>query len=124
MKTWRRYRIDRQNLMMKAVTFDLWNTLIQEKDYLEPRTKCLTTKIIDAEISMSSEEIKKAYIAGHDYVHEVWRKENYRYVPTVERLDHILTKLQIDLPSDAKKELIREIEELVLLDPPNLTEPV
>ena len=110
--------------MIKAVTFDLWNTIISDKDYTDQRVKCLAETLLKLNISRSYDEIIEACIASHEYVHEVWRDENYRYSPADERLNHILERLSAELTEDLRRRVLKEFEELVIADPPPLIEGV
>jgi putative hydrolase of the HAD superfamily len=108
--------------MIKAVNFDLWNTLIRDKDYTAPRAKCLANALSTLNILRKYDEIREAYIATHEHVHRVWRLENYRFVTTEERLDHILERLSAPLTGDLKAKVLKEFEETALADPPPLVE--
>jgi len=58
--------------LIKAVTFDLWNTIISDKDYTDQRVKCLADALRKLNTSRSHDEIREACIASHKHVHEVW----------------------------------------------------
>jgi len=105
---------------MKAVTFDLWNTLISDKDYTGQRVKCLADALREMGISKSYDEIREAYISSHKYVHEICRGENYRYVSADERLNYILAGLSAELTKGLKRRVLEEFEEFVIADPPLL----
>jgi HAD superfamily hydrolase (TIGR01549 family) len=106
--------------LIKAVTFDLWNTLIEDRDYIDFRVKALANTLgrIGLEISLAS--IKETYMSAHIHVHNVWRKENYKFVTAEERLDYILNKLSIQLPKGLKAEVLTQFKKAALLDPPRL----
>lgn len=106
------------------MTFDLWNTLLSEGNYRGLRIKYLTDTLREHNILRNYDEINEAYILTHDYVHKVWERENYRYVLAEERVNHILRKLNVELPRDIKAMVIKEFEETILRDPPPLIEGV
>ncbi|MEM2897550.1 MAG: HAD family hydrolase [Candidatus Bathyarchaeia archaeon] len=110
--------------MLKAVTFDLWNTLIQVKDYTEPRVKCLADALNEMGLSRECDEIRQAYRASHEYVHKIWREENHRHVSAEERLNHILKTLSVELPVNVKRHVLKEMRGFIVSDPPLLVEGV
>jgi putative hydrolase of the HAD superfamily len=57
-------------------------------------------------------------------VYKVWETENYRFVPTKERLDHILENLSVQLPEDSQQNVIAYFEEIALSDHPRLIKDV
>jgi len=110
--------------LIKAITFDLWNTLISDKDYTDQRVKCLANTLRKMNISRSYAEIREAYTAFHTYAHKVWRDENYRYVTLDERLTYILKQLSVELKEDLRRKVLEEFEEVIVTDPPSLIEGV
>ena len=108
--------------MVRAVTFDMWNTLIRDKHYGSLRVKCLAEALGEMGVSRSYREIREAYLSTHDYIHEAWRKENYRFVPVDERLTHILERLGADLTESPRLRVLRDFQEFAFADPPALTE--
>jgi putative hydrolase of the HAD superfamily len=110
--------------LIKAVTFDMWNTLISDKDYTEPRLRCLTDSLRESNAPSSYDQTREAYIAAQEYVYRVWRDENYRFVPISERLDFILNRLSARLTDDLRIKVLKEFEELAASDPPPLVEGV
>lgn len=107
--------------MIKAVTFDFWNTLIEDKDYTDYRAEALFNVLNNLGYSISLAGIREAYTSAHAYVHDVWRKENHKYVSTEERLDYILNKLSAQLPQHLKAEILTKFKHAALSDPPALS---
>ena len=110
------------NVLIKAVTFDLWNTLISERSYADRRIRYLVNILNEQGITKDHAEIKGYYVEAHEYAHKVWKTENYRYVPAWERLEYILRRLCVDLPGDLKTSITKMFEEAILEDPPPLVE--
>jgi putative hydrolase of the HAD superfamily len=108
--------------LIKAITFDMWNTLIQDKHYGDLRVKFLAEALSRMGVSRSYHEIREAYLSTHSYVHKVWRDENYRFVPAEQRLSHILERLGADLTEDLKLETLKNFQHYPLGDPPGLAE--
>lgn len=110
--------------MMKALTSDLWNTIISDKNYTDQRVRCLAENLHQLKISRSYDEIREAYLASHKYAHEIWREENYRSLPAVERLNYILERLSTELTVNLRRRVLKKFEEFVISDPPLLIEGV
>jgi len=110
--------------LMRAVTFDLWNTLIKDKDYTEQRIGLLANCLAGAGFRRSYDQIGEAFTAAQQYVHKVWREENYRHVSVGERLNWILERLSAKLPEEPRQRAIWDSEELAAGDPPLLVEGV
>ena len=110
--------------MIKAVTFDMWNTLLEEKDYAAQRFKCLADALGRLGVPREENQIEEAYMEAQRYAHRAWTEENYRFVPASERLDQILKKLSARLTEDLRVEVLRGFEEVAVSDPPQLVEGV
>jgi len=110
--------------LIRAVTFDLWNTLIKDKDYTEQRIKILANSLGRADFRRSYDQIGEAFTAAQQYVHKVWREENYRHVSVGERLNWVLERLSAKLPEGPRQRAIWDFEELAAGDPPVLVEGV
>ena len=109
--------------MIKAITFDLWNTLIGEKDYTSLRIEHLL-ELLDKQKAFSDEKvIRKVYIS----IEDLWRPDSvrqHRFVSVKERLDMILKKLGIEIKQGPKLAIVRDFEEVILKDPPTLLDGV
>lgn len=110
--------------LIKAVTFDLWNTLLLERNYVSLRINYLADILRGQNILCSHYDVKRAYTLTHDYVHQVWEKENYRYVSTSERVDYMMRPLNVGLPMELRRMVIKEFKETILKAPPPLFEGV
>ena len=108
--------------MIRVVTFDLWNTLVSDKNYADSRVGYLADVLSGQGIPRDYQEIMDAYLGAHDYAHRVWVEENYRYVPSSERLGFILERLGVNLQSDLRLSAVKRFEETMLKDPPALVE--
>ncbi len=110
--------------LIRAVTFDLWNTLIENRDYTDQRISYLISALEKTGHKFSGGEVSKAVASSLVYVYKVWETENYRFVPTKERLDYILEKLSVQLPEDSWQNVNTYFEEIVLSDHPRLIKDV
>lgn len=92
--------------MIKAVTFDLWNTLLENKDFTEQRIGFLEATLGDEGIFLSKSELLRAYEeASEKYLRE-WEIKHV-HLDVESRVEHILSALGI--PSTV--ELLRTVAE-------------
>jgi len=105
--------------LIKAVTFDLWNTLIVEKNYTELRVEAFRKTLLGGGISRTLEEVLKAHEAATARYNRVWAEE-HRHLPNEERLNFSLELLGVELPDNVKAYVTREFAEAFLRDPPEL----
>jgi putative hydrolase of the HAD superfamily len=105
--------------MVKAVTFDFWDTLVYAVDYSLPRVEFMTRTLADMGYSIQAFEIKKAYIAATDDFYNLWKYE-HRYLSPMDRITRMLSTLSIVLPGRSKRSICRAFEEIILEVPPPL----
>jgi putative hydrolase of the HAD superfamily len=110
--------------MIKAVTFDIWNTLFTNRDYTNFRVNDLVGILEELDIRRNADEVRRAYILSNKQAQEVGKTENYRYVTTEEKLDHILETIQVDLSGEIKEMIVRRFKETIWSYPPSLKEGV
>jgi len=111
--------------LIRAVTFDLWNTLIENRDYTDKRIDYLTSGLKKAGHRFTRDKVSEAVTSSLEYVYRVWQTENRRFVPNSERLDHILGKLGAQqLPENFRNDIVAYFEEVALPDHPRLLEGV
>ena len=100
--------------LIKAVTFDMWKTLIKDKDYADQRIACLDDALRKSDISINYDEVRNAYNASYIHAYEIQKVENYRYVTTNERLNFILERSSIQLAKELKMKVLKKIEEVAV----------
>ena len=109
--------------MIRAITFDLWNTLIGEKDYTSLRIEHLLELLDKENVSSDEKVIWQVYTS----IDDLWRSDSvrqYRFVPVKERVEMILEKLGIEIEQGPKLAMVRDFEEVILEDPPALLDGV
>ncbi|MFX1571604.1 MAG: HAD family hydrolase [Promethearchaeota archaeon] len=106
--------------MIEAITFDLWNTLFENKFYTNIRLKIFTEFLKVRKISCSRENIRKAFNFGLNLSNINLEKINYRHIYTEERISEVLKILGIRLTNSDKKVIIDEFENVMLSNPPSL----
>ncbi len=109
---------------IKAVTFDLWNTLFVAKSYAEKRIEYLKKVLDRRKINRSFEEISEAYRLSLETAEKVRELGDYRFITVNQRLDYILEKLAAEINFEEKAKVKKCFEEIILKDEPPLVEGV
>ena len=109
--------------MLRAVTFDFWNTLFVDsrgREREELRATVLREALEAAGLTASDAALAGALRASWDYFDQVWVNEQ-RTPLCDELVDAVLAALGARLPEAAQAELVRRFERLVLDLPPEPT---
>ena len=109
--------------MIKAITFDLWNTLLEDKDFTEHRMNLLSGILRDEDLQIPRNDLLTTYNSASDYYRREW-EINHRHLPVDRRVEHILRELGIDLTDDVKSSIIEGFIKVYTVDPPALKEDV
>lgn len=110
--------------MIEAVTFDLWNTLITNRDFTELRVGYLAGVLEEQGASRSHWEIRDAYLSARAHAKKIEESEDHRHITTMEKVDHGLVKLGVELPEHIRSTIVDRFEEAIWEDPPTLKEGV
>ncbi len=106
--------------MIKLVTFDLWNTIFENKSYMDLRLDYFTHYLGKTQISYSLEDVKNAFNSAF-YLSNVNLVEiNYRHIYTHERISRLLKALNINVSKSDNKNIEMKFEDIMLKDPPPL----
>lgn len=105
--------------MIKAITFDFWETIVGAIDYTDVRINFLANTLEIEGFSKNRKLIKDAYLSSQKAFYSAWKNEQ-KYISAVERTESILKTLEINLSHKSKHNIIKRFEEIVLLAPPPL----
>jgi len=103
--------------LIKAVTFDLWNTLLENKDFTEHRINALSRILQKEDFQISTNALLAAYRSASNYYRREW-EINHRHLQIGKRIDHILGELEIELKDDVKLSIVKEFTKAFTIDPP------
>jgi putative hydrolase of the HAD superfamily len=115
---------------IKAITFDLWDTIVQD-DSDEPKRKALGLRskkgerrhllweALDRQQPISAAEVSLAYDVGDAAFNKVWHDQHVTWT-IADRLRVILKGLGRTLPDDEFARIVREHEEMELKIRPDL----
>jgi putative hydrolase of the HAD superfamily len=107
--------------LIKAVTFDLWNTIFSEIHYGGRRVRLLRNILASEGFRIEANRVKTAYSSAMKYFELAW-SENWRHVDAAELIDHLLEKLGTKLPVKSRSQVVEEFESVIFDDPPCLIE--
>ncbi|UCD44029.1 MAG: HAD family hydrolase [Candidatus Bathyarchaeota archaeon] len=108
--------------MIRAVTFDLWNTLFSDRDYSEHRVGYVSDVLRTLKMERTTHEIREAYTCAADLGRSLSATGDHRHFTNQERLGHVLGHLDVELPQDAWSLLIGRFENAIWENPPSLKE--
>ncbi len=110
-------------MTLQAVTFDLWDTLVYNKNYSHIRIPELDRVLKAHGITLSEEALNEVYMSGFRYSSRVIPAEGHRHVETHEIVGKVLETAGC-ASREALNELVTIYEEAILRDPPQLKESV
>ncbi|MFX0028447.1 MAG: HAD family hydrolase [Candidatus Hermodarchaeota archaeon] len=106
--------------MIQAITFDLWNTLINNKSYSIQRFEIFFQFLKEREIFLSIDELRDAYEKRFHFTEVSFEEIEFRHIYTQERILNVLGKLNIEISKEDLEILKDDFESLMLQDPPSL----
>jgi HAD superfamily hydrolase (TIGR01509 family) len=107
------------NHRIRAVTFDLWNTLIEVVSYTDARVNALYEAAARAGFTGPVEAAAEAYRGSTAWYEREWRTRHVQ-VDSGARLDYMLGELGVELAPADRAALAEEFEDLFLRSPPPL----
>ncbi|OGD52741.1 hypothetical protein A3K81_05390 [Candidatus Bathyarchaeota archaeon RBG_13_60_20] len=105
--------------MIRAVTFDLWNTLVHNRNYGEFRLPKLKEFLRANGVELDDARLLEVYQAGFRYSSELHRASGRRHVHTGEIVGHVVDQVGLSGRCDWTP-LVESYEEAILSEPPRL----
>jgi FMN phosphatase YigB (HAD superfamily) len=107
--------------MLRAVTFDFWNTLVSDVHGREREAH--RARLVHEELEALGRDVAplvvdEALKSSFDYFDRVWIAE-HRTPVCAELVDAMLSALRTPVPDDARRRLVQAFEDLVLELPPD-----
>lgn len=109
--------------MIKAVTYDLWNTLVHNRNYGEFRLPALINLLKENGYDFEDSVVEDAYLGGFRHSGRIIRSEDHRHVEPAEIIAEVLRLLEVEDAVLVDK-LVPVYEDAFMLDPPKLKEGV
>ena len=106
---------------IRAVTLDMWNTLVHPRNYLEFRLPHLKSFLKANGVELEEARLLEVYQAGFRHSTEIHKVEGRRHVGVDEIVNHTIELVGLDGKCDYSP-IVTLYEEAVLNDPPKLKE--
>lgn len=107
--------------MIRAVTFDVWSTLIEPVDYRDQRIAYLCAMLEASGFNFDREDVAKAYAFSLSRFSDIWHYE-MRHMPSAERIAILLRQLAVQLSEKTLTGVVDYFETVVLNDLPPLVQ--
>jgi putative hydrolase of the HAD superfamily len=110
--------------MIEAITFDLWNTIFQNKSYSESRIDFLLQYLTYNGFIGDRFLVESCY--NHIFLHynNENSNRNFQHIYNDNRVEKVLKCLKVNLSASEKQKLLDVLESEMLKDPPLLKEEV
>ncbi|MGD8979077.1 MAG: HAD family hydrolase [candidate division WOR-3 bacterium] len=105
--------------MLRAITFDLWTTIIEPIDYQGPRIEYVRCLLKRRGYSFKTKALQSAYSYSLERFCSVWQDE-HRHMPSAQRLGFMIDRVGVELSREDLADVVKYFEETVLHDPPPL----
>ncbi|MHA1988447.1 MAG: HAD family hydrolase [Promethearchaeota archaeon] len=106
--------------MLKAITFDLWNTLFSNKSYSELRLDQFFDLLQEKQIFLPFEKFKETYHSKFHFSEVTFEEIEFRHIYTEERILNVLESIDVQVPKSDIDILKGKFESEMLNDPPPL----
>ncbi len=106
--------------MIKLVTFDLWNTLFENRTYMDLRLDYFTKYLRKSQIFYSIKDINNAFNYAFHLSGVNLKDLNYRHIYTYDRISKLLKTLNLNITKSDTEKIEIKFEEFMLDDPPLL----
>jgi len=106
--------------MIKAITFDLWNTLFENRSYSKIRLDFLLKFLIAKGFNYTFENIKLAYDNSFKFIDYKENGFDFRHKYTEVRISKMFDDLKIETPDHEIRIIKENMEKAMLKDPPSL----
>lgn len=99
--------------MLRAITFDLWTTIVEPVDYRGPRVEYTLRLLKSKGYSFEPPALLSAYDYSLEMFRYVWQNE-HRHMSSAQRLGFMMRRLGVDLCGEDLDCLVKYYEETVL----------
>jgi putative hydrolase of the HAD superfamily len=106
--------------MIRAVTFDLWNTLFSDISYSNERLSYLIQKFDLEEISFEKKDLEREFYKEFDFTQWDRKKSSKEHLFTKDRLEAMLKTLKVQLKPMVIKDIVANFESVMLKVKPSL----
>lgn len=106
--------------MIKAVTFDLWNTLFTDISYSNERLSYLMQKFQVEKISIEKNDLEREFYRVFDFANWDRKKLSKNHIFTEDRLEAMFKSLKVNLKPKVISDIVMNFESVMLNLKPSL----
>ncbi len=107
-------------MIIKAITFDLWNTLFENFSYSDIRLKLISDTIKKKESIHTFDKIKEFYESNFSFINPEEKLKKLHHVYTEKRFLNLLSNLNVKMSNAEIKNIVTKLEDTLLSSPPPL----
>jgi len=107
-------------MMIKAITFDLWNTLFENISYSDIRLELISDIIKKKKAMLSFDKIKELYESNFSFLNPEEKVKKLHHVYTEKRFLNVLSNLNVKMSGTEIKDVVKKLEDTMLSNPPPL----
>ena len=106
--------------MIRAVTFDLWNTLFTDISYSNERLSYLRQKFESEKVKFEKNGLEREFYRTFDFTQWDRKELSKKHIFTEDRLEAMLKSLKIQLRPKVIKDIVKNFESVMLMVKPSL----
>lgn len=106
--------------MIKAITFDLWNTIFQNKSYAKIRKGIIKKFLEKNGFKISDAKFHKVFNKNFNFLNPTEKNEQFKHIYTQTRINHMFDELQFEVEIEGINKINDDFEILMLDNPPLL----
>ncbi|MHA1106985.1 MAG: HAD family hydrolase [Promethearchaeota archaeon] len=106
--------------MIKAITFDLWNTLFENISYSDTRLNIISDIIRKRDNNLSFDKIKEFYESNFFFIFPKEKLNKFHHLYNENRLVNLLNDLNVKMSNNEIKDIVGKLEDIMLSNPPPL----
>src|SRR6056297_2792523 len=106
--------------MIKAISFDLWNTLIEVKTYRDQRMAFLEELLRKRGYSPKKDTFLDVYEKVNNFGHDYAESAKFKHIHTKTRIKNMLEFLKYELDEEEIEHVRKYFENVLVEDPPPL----
>lgn len=106
--------------MIRAISFDLWNTLFQNISYTNIRKGLIKRLLKKNGFKISNAHLNQVFNNNFNFLNPQFKTTQFRHIYTHTRINNMFNELQVENEIEEIKEINEAFENLMLANPPNL----
>lgn len=106
--------------MIKAITFDLWNTLFKNISYTDRRKGLIKNFLEKNGFEISNAHLNQVFKSNFNFLNPQFKTMQFKHIYTQSRINNMFDELKIELKIEDGKEINNTFEALMLTNPPAL----